>query len=289
MKEKLFQKKSLGIIFMTVIYLVAFVISYFLSYWIKDELLKLFFIDIVSTIFIWIISLMIHNSSLYDPYWSVTPLVFVIYTSIVNRDMLNIYHFIFIAVFAIWAIRLTINWAITFTNLKTEDWRYVRFRSLSGIKWHFANFFGIMIIPTLVVFIGYIPIYFFLSMEGALLSLIGSAIVFLGIVLEFFADHQIHTFTKSSKEKITCQKGLWKYSRHPNYLGEIMIWIGSYLVLICTNIQYWHYFYGALGMICLFNFISIPLMEKRQLARRKDYLEYKQKTSRLILLPKKNK
>lgn len=287
MINKLFNNKWLGIIFIAIVYLVVYVGSYFLSFWINDQLLKLFFIAIVATVFIWIISLFIHNSSLYDPYWSTTPLAFIIYTMVIYWQKLNVFSFIFIAIFMIWAIRLTINWAITFTNLKTEDWRYVHFRGLGGIKWHLANFFGIMMIPTLFVFIGYLPIYYFLSIEASPLSIIGSLVVLGGILLELVSDHQVHLFIKNTKKKVTCQQGLWKYSRHPNYLGEIMIWVGAYLALVLSDFGMWYYFFGAAAMIFLFNCISIPLMEKRQIKRRSDYLEYRKTTSRLLLLPKK--
>lgn len=287
MREKLFNNKILGIFFITIVYVVAFISSYFLSFWIENLLLKLFFIDILATIIIWLISLFIKNSSLYDPYWSVTPMIFVIYMLILNWKGLNLYSYIFIVIFLIWSIRLTINWAITFTNLKTEDWRYVHFRSLGGIKWHLANFFGIMMIPTLFVFLGYIPIHYFLSTKANALSLLGSLVVLFGIALEFFADRQIHHFVKNTKEKVTCKQGLWKYSRHPNYLGEICIWVGAYVALVATSPALWYLCTGALAMIFLFNVISIPLMEKRQIKRRSDYLDYKNSTSRLLLLPNK--
>lgn len=289
MKTKLFNNKCWGIIFIAVIYILVLGVSYLLSFWINDQLLKLLFIDIIATILIWIISLLIHNSSLYDPYWSITPTLFVIYMMIINFEKLNAYNFIFIFIFLIWGIRLTINWAITFTNLKTEDWRYVHFRELGGIKWHLANFFGIMMMPTLFVFIGYMPIHYFLSIPGSTLSLIGSLVVLFGILLEFISDHQVHKFLSKTKEKVTCSIGLWNYSRHPNYLGEILIWIGAYLTLLLTNYEQWYLFFGALVMILLFNFISIPLMEKRQVKRRSDYVDYQKSTSKLLLLPKRKK
>lgn len=289
MKTKLFNNKCWGIILIAVIYILVLGVSYLLSFWINEQLLKLLFIDIVATILIWIISLLIHNSSLYDPYWSITPTLFVIYMMIINFEKLNAYNFIFIFIFLIWGIRLTINWAITFTNLKTEDWRYVHFRELGGIKWHLANFFGIMMMPTLFVFIGYMPIHYFLSIPGSTLSLIGSLVVLFGILLELISDHQVHKFLNKTKEKVTCSIGLWNYSRHPNYLGEILIWGGGYLALLLTNYEQWYLFFGVLVMILLFNFISVPLMEKRQVKRRSDYVNYQKSTSKLLLLPKRKK
>ena len=76
--------------------------------------------------------------------------------------------------------------------------------------------------------------------------------------------------------------GLWKYSRHPNYLGEILVWWG---VAICSVIlipSKWYLITGAIANTLLFLFISIPMAEKRQ-SRKPGYYEYKKQTR--ILLP----
>ena len=119
------------------------------------------------------------------------------------------------------------------------------------------------------------------------LSLIGSVVILIGTLLELFSDHYMHKFLKSNQQNEVINIGLWKYSRHPNYLGEILIWVGVYLILLLSAYEYWYLFVGMLLMILLFNFISIPLAEKRQLSKRSTYKEYQLETSRLLILPKK--
>ena len=106
--------------------------------------------------------------------------------------------------------------------------------------------------------------------------------------MEFFADIQMHKFKKKNTDKDkVCDVGLWKYSRHPNYLGEILVWVGVYVFMLAVVPEFWYFGIGAILMFCLFYFISIPLMEKRQMERRAGYAQYRAKTSKLLLLPPK--
>ena len=65
--------------------------------------------------------------------------------------------------------------------------------------------------------------------------------------------------------------GLWAFSRHPNYLGEIMFWWGIFIFGLASGLHYWWTIIGALSVTLLFTCISIPLMEKRNLLRRPEY------------------
>jgi steroid 5-alpha reductase family enzyme len=204
---------------------------------------------------------------------------------------LDLYQSIFLLVFAFWSIRLTINWIKTFGGLKWEDWRYRKYREENPLwLWHIINFFGIQMFPTLLVFTGLLPGIFLLAKPSGWLSLFGDAVIVLGTLLEIIADHNLHAFLKENAAleiKPVCQKGLWNYSRHPNYLGEILVWFGVYFAFLPTNLDSWFFFFGAFLIFFLFIFISIPLMEKRQVSRRPDYATYQKTTSVLLFWPKK--
>lgn len=279
------KNKILGLLLFSVFYIAAYIIGYFSSFLISNLILRLFIFDIVATFVIYLLSLPIKNSSLYDAYWSLTPFVMATYLLIISES-LNVYHYIAYAVFAVWSFRLTINWIITFQDINWVDWRYRQIKENNNpFVWQMANFFGIMLMPTLLVFAGFVPLIFAFGSELNAFSLIGSGIILVGTALEFFADKQMHAFLKSENRGDVIRSGLWKYSRHPNYLGEILVWVGVYFVLFPAVTEYWYTFAGAVLIILLFNFISITLAEKRQLARRAAYSEYRMTTSRLLLLP----
>ena len=143
-------------------------------------------------------------------------------------------------------------------------------------------------IPTLIVYASLIPLLIlFMKGNSGYLSLLGGGIMIIGILLELFADHDMHTFLRNSKERVTCKKGLWNYSRHPNYLGENLIWIGIYVSFVSVYPTLWYMGFGFILMILLFEFISIPLAEKHHNSRRSDYVDYVKTTSRMLILPHK--
>lgn len=282
------KKKCIDLLIFFLFYLISYVVGYFSSFYIENIILRLFVFDIISTCIIYLLSLVIKNSSLYDAYWSLTPWVMLTYLVILNNNNLNTYHYIVYIVFSFWSFRLTLNWIITFENRKWIDWRYQDLKTKSNkYTWQFINFFGIMMMPTLLVFVAFIPLIYVINIKLNALSLIGSFIILGGTILELFSDHYMHKFLKSNYHNKVINIGLWKYSRHPNYLGEILIWVGVYLILLLSAYEYWYLFVGMFLIILLFNFISIPLAEKRQLSKRSTYKEYQLETSRLLILPKK--
>ena len=276
------KNKTLSLAFVYLLYAIAFVGGYFSSIWIDNIYYQLAFMDIVATLIIWVFSIVLKNTSLYDPYWSLTPWALATYLFFISK-VSNVFTFILYIMFSIWSWRLTINWMITFDDLSWEDWRYKSYRArYNRFVYEFINLFGFMMMPTILVFAGLIPLLLVVANGANAFSLFGSALVLLGTLLEFFADHDMHTFLKETKERKVCDKGLWKYTRHPNYLGENLVWIGLYVALVVSLPQYWFYFVGVLLILLLFEFISIPLMEKRQIERRPDYLEYIKTTPRMV-------
>ena len=280
------KNKVIDLTLFLIIYIFAYAIGFFSCFIIENMLLKTLIFDVVSTIVIWIFSLILKNSSLYDAYWSLTPFVILTYV-LLTAEYVNIYHILFYVSFSFWSFRLTINWITTFSDRKWEDWRYKMYRENHPKLWPIINFFGIQMMPTLFVYSALVPAILLFAKNASPLSLLGSSIIVVGTLLELFADRQMHAFLRTTTEKVTCRRGLWKYSRHPNYLGEILIWVGVYCSLLLTDYLLWFTFIGIIIMLFLFIVISIPMMEKRQVNRRSDYKDYQRKTSILLILPNK--
>lgn len=276
--------RDLTIIFL--IYALAYGVGYAACFMLKNTILKLFVFDVAATLVTFIFSLILHNSSVYDAYWSLTPMVMSIWL-FVEMKAFSAWQIVFLTAFDIWSLRLTINWIIVFTDFSYEDWRYKKYREENKkAVWFLLNLVGIHYMPTFIVFAGMLPLFEIAKCEMNALSLIGVAVILLGTAFEFFADRQMHRFlklTKDSTEKTTCRIGLWNYSRHPNYLGEITVWWGVFLTMLPFAYTSWYFIVGAVAVTVLFNAVSIPLMEKRQLARRPDYADYRMTTSRLFI------
>lgn len=278
-------KKSKALLIITLIYVFAFAVGRLCALPVRGDIPKYFVFDSAATVAVFIFSVLFKNSSVYDAYWSFTPMVMSVVLFVNNRAF-SAFQLIFLAIFLVWSVRLTANWITVFTGFDYEDWRYRKFRNETPkALWPAVNFFGIHYMPTFLVFLGMLPLFVISKTALGPLSLFGDAVMLFGIALEFFADRQMHAFLSSQHHGDVCSKGLWKYSRHPNYLGEISVWLGVFLVMLPYAPEYLYYIAGAAGIALMFNVISIPLMEKRQLKRRPAYKEYRRTTSRLLLLP----
>lgn len=286
--------KIFGIFIIILAYLVSFVVGGLLHYYLnlteEQFLLKLLIIDIAMTIVIYLFSVIFKNASIYDPYWSVIPIVLSIYSSWVLGGF-HAQNLVMIGLISIWGIRLTINFFKTFKNLNTQDWRYDHFRNKFPKLWPLINLTGIHLFPTLIVFTCMLSVFEFMKTSTKEIlnvsSIIAVIIIIAGIVIETVADHQMHKFLKSRQNNELINVGLWKRSRHPNYFGEILFWWGIYLLMLSLNDNMWVLLLGPMLNTLMFVFISVPLAEKRQIKKNPAYLEYKKTTNTFLLFPKK--
>ena len=127
----------------------------------------------------------------------------------------------------VWAVRLTANWVYTFPGLHHEDWRYPMVRERAG-RWELvADLFGIHVFPTLQVFLGMVPVYVAVTRVGrdvGWLDWLAVAIGLGAVAIELAADTQMHRFVRTREPGQVMDRGLWGWSRHPNYFGEISFW-----------------------------------------------------------------
>jgi len=156
--------------------------------------------------------------------------------------------------------------------------------------WFFTNLMGINLMPTVIVFIALIPAYFGIGQERPLNFFTGIwfAVCMGAVLVQTISDRQMDLFKKdrSNKNKYIDQ-GIWRYSRHPNYLGEISFWWGIWLMQIGTAPQIWATVTGPILVTLLFIFVSIPMMEKHILTSIPIYSRYQKQVSVLKPMPRK--
>ena len=237
--------------------------------------------DVAATVVVWLFGLLYENVSVYDPYWSVfPPVVFLLWAF--HTGVWSLPVVLLLVASWYWGWRLTRNWVITFHGIAHEDWRYTKYRSLHPALFHLINFFGLNMVPTLVVFVAMLPgLRLYESGSAAnLLTWFGCLVCLASATIQLIADKQIHDFRAAHKGQV-CNVGLWKHGRHPNYFGEIQFWWGIWVMYASLYGFDW-YVLCPITMTALFLGISIPLMEKRQLQNKPDYKEYRKQTRLLI-------
>ncbi len=243
--------------------------------------------NISMTIIVFFFSNVTKNASLYDPYWSVIPIIIVLEWMLIYKNFSINVILLFLAVL-IWGVRLTLNWWKNWQGFIEQDWRYTHLRDQAPKLYLLTNFFGIHMIPTLVVYIQLINAHDIMAYQGiSPIFIIGFVLSVSAAIIQFFADKQMYEFRMDHKKEKACiDHGLWKYTRHPNYLGELTFWVGIYIMYFShVNAINFNLVYPLL-MIALFLFISIPLMEKK-LVHRPGYQEYKAQVSMLLPFRKK--
>ena len=246
--------------------------------------------DIAATLVIYLCSLIFNNSSMYDAYWSVAPPVLYLYwIQASGTGTLPVW--IFFAIVVVWSLRLTGNWAIHWRGLRHEDWRYEDFRKRFPRAYWLVSFSGIHLFPTAMVFLVSIPAYAAIrSVSGADLSwiIIGFAVMAAGILLELVSDSQMDRFKrKGAGSSGILTTGLWAYSRHPNYLGEVLFWFGIGFHALGYGLNNYQLMLFPIAMLFLFVFYSVPAMEKKILRTRPQYRTVQDSVSPLLLLPEK--
>ena len=277
--------KWCSVALITAIYALAGVAGWLLFSWLTKQamqpVLSLLLADVLATIVVWAFGLLYENVSVYDPYWSVfPPVAFMLWAF--HTGVWSVPVILLLIASWYWGWRLTRNWAITFKGIAHEDWRYTKYRDRHPLVFHIINLFGLNMMPTLVVFAAMLPglRLFETAAPANILTYFGCIVCLASATIQLIADKQSHDFRAAHPGQV-CNVGLWKHGRHPNYFGEIQFWWGIWIMYASLN-GIDMYIGGAIAMTALFLGISIPLMEKRQLANKPGYAEYRKQSRMLI-------
>lgn len=195
------------------------------------------------------------------------------------------------AVTALWAVRLGSYLLVRIIDMGKDD----RFDEMRDNPLKFARFW---LLQAISVWLISFPVIFILSLESTVLtwlSIVGAAVWLTGFVIEAAADAQKYRYKSNPENKGGfISRGLWRYSRHPNYFGEILCWWGIFLIVApsLSGIA-WLAVLGPAAITALLLFVSgIPMLEKKHDKKYGDdpaYRNYKEATSLVIPLPPRPK
>jgi steroid 5-alpha reductase family enzyme len=248
--------------------------------------------DVLATIVVFAFSRAYRNSSFYDAYWSVIPPLLTFYWWSQAGPGVDQLRCRLVAVLVVlWAIRLTANWVYAFPGLHHEDWRYPMFRERAG-RWEFvADLVAIHLIPTVQVFVGMLPVYVCVTHPGGdirWLTVVAFIVGLAAVTIELVADVQLHRFVGSAQPGEMMDRGLWGWSRHPNYFGEFSFWFALALFGVAASpSDAWWLFAGAIAMLAMLLGASIPIMETRSLQRRPNYQQVIDRVPRFVPRPRR--
>jgi steroid 5-alpha reductase family enzyme len=242
--------------------------------------------DVAGTVVVFAFSVAHDNSSVYDPYWSVAPIVIVVWLAAHGDG--NLRELALAALVLAWGARLTWNWARGWRGLDHEDWRYVAIRGKTGRAYWLVSFVGVHLMPTLWVYLGSLSLVPAIASRTplGLLDAAALAVTLGSLALETVADQQLRAFRLAGPhDGEILMRGVWRWSRHPNYLGEIGFWWGLYLFALAADPGAWWLVVGPAAITLLFVTISVPLLDRRSLERRPAYAEHMIRVPALVPRP----
>lgn len=184
----------------------------------------------------------------------------------------------------LWGLRLSYHLFKRNFN-KEEDYRYKEMRNRWRDKANLNAFFKVFMLQGLLMYIVSLPIIINNLYQTELIDqyiYLGIIVWVIGYIFEVIGDYQLKKFISLQKNKGKIMKsGLWKYTRHPNYFGEAVMWWGLFLIVI--NLKYGLYtIISPILITYLLVYVSgIPLLEKKY-NNNPEFQEYAKRTSKFI-------
>lgn len=235
-----------------------------------------------------LISTFFKRADLADTAWGLG-FIYVVLFALDNNQNRNFIAYFALLLTSIWGLRLAVH-VFTRNKGKKEDFRYAKWREDWGKWFLLRSYLQVFILQGLFLAIISLPVTFIARVSSEIMVsawfLAGLLIWVFGIYFESVGDYQLRKFISkpSSKGKIM-NLGLWKYTRHPNYFGEVTCWWGIYLILLSLNIPSAFKLVGILGPLMItytILFLSgIPLLEAKY-KDNKDYQAYAKKTNKFF-------
>jgi len=230
----------------------------------------------------WMLSVYLKDVSIVDSIWSLMFLAAAIYYY-VNLSEASIGQDIFFIVVLIWSARLAIH--LTWRNWgEPEDRRYQDIRKKYSPNFALKSFPIIFVFQAVLAIVISLPIVSVLgaesrSVEFSMIQYLALAIWLAGFLFESIADWQLSSFKNDpGNAGKVMNKGLWRFSRHPNYFGEFLIWWGFYLFAFNTA-PWWIIVSPILMSWLLLKFSGVVMLEETIVNRRPKYQQYIESTN----------
>jgi steroid 5-alpha reductase family enzyme len=255
-------------------------------------LVSLYSLAAVTSLFfmVWVVSVKVRDASIVDIFWGLG-FVLVAWVSYFTGSGAPSRRILIATMVTLWGVRLSAYLARR--NLgKGEDYRYQAMRARHGDRFPLVSLLSVFGLQATILWIVSLPVQAAQSyaepIDLGVLDFIGIGVWAIGLFFESVGDAQLSRFKADPNNKgKVMDRGLWRYTRHPNYFGDFMVWWGLYCVALATKNGWWTFFGPALMSFFLMRVSGVPLLEKSLRKNRPDYETYIQRTSAFFPRPPK--
>ena len=241
-------------------------------------------------VLLWLLSLVLRDASIVDIFWG-TGFVVIAWTAFVVADGAEPRRWMLALLTSIWGLRLT--GYLAWRNIgKGEDYRYTEMRDRWGDRFWIVSLGQVFLLQGALMWVVSLPVQAGsvpASPDGlGILAIAGAAAWAVGLFFEAVGDWQLSRF-KADPDNAgkVMDRGLWRYTRHPNYFGDFMVWWGLYLVALEAHGTWWTAVGPVVMSVLLMRVSGKDRLERSLKKRREGYEEYVRRTSGFFPLPPK--
>ena len=234
---------------------------------------------LLAAAFFWLISLVRNDVSIVDSLWSLMfLLVALVYGSMDGNSGPR--ELLILVLVAVWALRLSVY--ITWRNHgQPEDYRYQEIRANNEPGFRYKSFYIVFALQAVLAWVISLPLAGAISGQTAIgfLDYAGCTLIVVGVFFEAVGDMQLSRFRRDPDNAgKVLDKGLWRYTRHPNYFGNFTLWWGFYLVALSAG-AWWSVISPLLMTFLLLKVSGVALLERDISGRRPQYQQYIRRTN----------
>lgn len=229
---------------------------------------------------LWLLSLWLRDVSIVDIFWGFG---FVLIAWVVFlKGTQTPRGWLLVTLTSVWGLRLT--GYLAWRNIgKGEDYRYAQMRERHGSKFPMISLFTVFLLQGVVMLVVALPLQTGLTLEATTplswLAWVGGTCWLIGLLFEAGGDFQLAAFRANPQNKgQVLQSGFWRYTRHPNYFGDFMVWWGLYLSAFGSGQAWWSAIGPAIMSAFLMKFSGVGLLEKN-MKKKPGYEDYIERTN----------
>lgn len=228
---------------------------------------------------LWVVSLLRRDVSIVDVFWGP---FFALATAVYWTDApeSGLRATLLAGAVFLWALRLGVHLGVRWWAKGEEDYRYAAMRATRGPAFAWLSLVTVFGFQALLAWVLSVPLWVATRSGGSpgIIGWVGLGLFAVGFLWEAVADAQLTRFKRDpANRSAVLSSGLWRYSRHPNYFGEAVLWWGFFLVAADAN-GWWTVFAPITMTLLLLRVSGVPLLEPHLRERRPGYGDYVRKT-----------
>ncbi len=229
---------------------------------------------------VWLISVIVRNASIIDIAWG-PGFAVIAWTSFVLDDSTGVTRWLLPVLATVWGLRLGIYLACR--NLgKPEDFRYQAMRDHHGSAFAWKSWYRVFQLQAVIMWIVSLPLQLGIAhstLDWQIWHVVGCVIWTVGFLFESVGDFQLARFKRNPENaNRVMDRGLWRYTRHPNYFGNFLIWWGCWCVAAAEPAARWTIISPVVMSVFLIRVSGVPMLETALLKRKDGYAHYVEKT-----------